>query len=72
MYAMPDEKTNPDEMLSANQAGRILGISGKTVIRMMEDGEFPGYKIGVAWKFRKGDIEAYRDAHRYPPQRDEK
>jgi long-subunit fatty acid transport protein len=54
MYAMPDEKTNPDEMLSANQAGRIPGVSGKTIIRMMEDGEFPGYKIGVVWKFRRG------------------
>jgi excisionase family DNA binding protein len=71
IYVMPDEKANPDEMLSANQAGRILGVSGKTVIRMMEDGEFPGYKIGVAWKFRRGDIEAYRESRRYsPPKRD--
>jgi len=69
---MPNEKANPDEMLSANQAGKMLGVSCKTVIRMMEDREFPGYKIGVAWKFKKGDIEAYRESRRYlPPKQDE-
>jgi len=69
---MEEERHNPETSLSANQAGRILGVSGKTIIRMTEDGEFPGYKIGVAWKFRRGDIEAYREAHRYlPPKWDE-
>lgn len=67
IYVMPNEKANPDEMLSANEAGKMLGVSGKTVVRMMEDGEFPGYKIGVAWKFRRGDIAAYRESRRYLP-----
>jgi len=49
-----EERANPDQMLSANEAGKLLGVSGKTVIRMMEDGEFPGYRIGIAWKFRRG------------------
>lgn len=57
-----------DLALSANEAGKLLGVSGKTVIRMMEDNEFPGYRIGFAWKFRRGDIEAYRDSRRYRPK----
>ena len=56
---MPKEK-DPDEMLNANDAGRILGISGKTVVRLMEGGAFRGYRIGNVWKYRRGDIEAYQ------------
>jgi excisionase family DNA binding protein len=65
---MSEERVNPDQMLSANEAGKLLGVSGKTVIRMMEDNEFPGYRIGFAWKFRRGDIVAYRDSRRYRPK----
>ncbi len=65
---MTEKRADPDEMLSANEAGKLLGVSGKTVIRMMEDNEFPGYRIGFAWKFRRGDIEAYRDSRRYRPK----
>jgi len=68
---MTEERADPDQMLSANQAGKLLGVSGKTVIRMMETGEFPGYRIGIAWKFRRGDIEAYRASRRYQPDRDD-
>jgi excisionase family DNA binding protein len=72
IYAMAENKrVDPEQMLSANEAGKLLGISGKTVIRMMEDGEFPGYKIGFVWKFRRGDIEAYRDSRRYRPKSNE-
>jgi excisionase family DNA binding protein len=69
MQSMPHERTDPEEMLSANEAGKLLGVSGKTVVRMMEDGEFPGYRIGNAWKFRRGDIEAYRESRKYLPKK---
>lgn len=65
---MSEKRVDPEQMLSANEAGKLLGVSGKTVIRMMEDNEFPGYKIGFVWKFRRGDIEAYRDSRRYRPK----
>jgi len=58
---MDDSET----MLAPNEAGKLLGVSGKTMIRMMEDGDFPGYKIGLAWKFMKGEILQYRDSRRF-------
>lgn len=64
---MAKEK-DPDEMLNANEAGKILGVSGKTVVRLMEAGNVRGYKIGNVWKFRRGDVEAYRDASVYRPE----
>ncbi len=60
-----------DEMLSANQAGKLLGVSGKTVIRLMEKGAFPGYEIGNAWKFERGDIERYKQSRRFQANSEE-
>ncbi|HYU73126.1 MAG TPA: helix-turn-helix domain-containing protein [Ktedonobacteraceae bacterium] len=62
---MMNEGTSAEQMLSASQAGKVLGVSGKTVIRMMEDGDFPGYKIGSAWKFKRGDIESYIESRKF-------
>jgi excisionase family DNA binding protein len=62
---MKNKDSNPNELISANSAGRILGVSGKTVIRMMEDGEFAGYRIGLAWKYRRNDIENYLESRRF-------
>lgn len=60
-----NKATDPSEMLSANQAGKLLGVSGKTVIRMMRDGDFPGYDIGNSWKFRRGEIETYLESRKF-------
>ncbi len=71
---MPDAT---EQMLSANEAGKMLGVSGKTVIRMMEAGSFAGYKIGSAWKFKRGDIEKYLESRKFergkaePPDKEE-
>ena len=62
---MPENQKDPEELLSANNAGKLIGVSGKTVIRMMESGDFPGYKIGSAWKFKRGDIEQYRESRKF-------
>jgi excisionase family DNA binding protein len=68
---MQKEK-NPEEMLNANDAGKILGVSGKTIIRLMEGGDVPGYRIGGVWKFKRGEVEHYRDSQRYRPGGSEK
>lgn len=60
-----DNVPSANQLLSANKAGEILGVSGKTIIRMMGDGEFPGYKIGATWKFKRGEIEAYIESKKF-------
>jgi len=54
-----------EQMLSTSAAGKLLGVSGKTVIRFMEQGKFPGYKIGSSWKFKRGEIEQYRESCKF-------
>jgi len=65
------EPDNPNQMLSANRAGKLLGVSGKTMIRMMEDGEFPGYKVGSAYKFKRGEIKAYLESRKVQGKKSE-
>lgn len=65
---MAEKEARAEEMLSASQAGKLLGVSGRTMIRMMEAGSVPGYRIGSVWKFKRGEVEGYRDSRRYQPE----
>src|SRR5690242_196549 len=64
---MPGAGQQTDQWLSANEAGNLLGVTGKTVIRMVEKRELTGYRVGNVWRFKRNDIEAYLEAHRYGP-----
>lgn len=52
---------HPDDLLTATQAGDILGRSYRTVLRLADDGLLPiAHKLpGVngAHLFRRGDVE---------------
>lgn len=64
-FVLEEVKWVDPTLISINEAGKLLGVSGKTVIRMMEDKSFDGYKIGSYWKFRRGDILQYRESRKY-------
>ena len=49
--------------LSANQACRRLRISRKTLLRLINDGELPAYRIGWMIRLLVADVEAYRQRH---------
>ena len=67
--AMADDKPQTDEWLSANKAGKQIGVTGKTIIRLAENNEITGYRVGSVWRFKRSYIEAYLEAHRYGPGR---
>lgn len=66
---MADDRQQADEWLSANEAGKLIGVTGKTIIRMSERGEVTGYRVGSVWRFRRSDVEAYLEARRHGPDR---
>ncbi len=47
------------EMLSAEAARQILGISRTTMHRLLTGGELHGSKVGGQWRFRRADLDAY-------------
>jgi excisionase family DNA binding protein len=68
---MADDKPQTDEWLSANKAGKEIGVTGKTIIRMAENNEITGYRVSSVWRFKRSDIEVYLEAHRYGPRREQ-
>ena len=66
---MVDDRQQADEWLSANQAGKLIGVTGKTITRMSERGEITGYRVGSVWRFKRSDVEAYLETRRYGPNR---
>lgn len=47
------------ELLSLTQAAQQLGVSERTVYRLMESGELHPFKMGKFWKFDQSDIDEY-------------
>ena len=64
---MTKDETQIERPLSAKQAGDILGINAKTVIRMAESGELPVYRVGKLLKFKRSEVEAYFESRRILP-----
>ena len=50
-----------EEPIGADEAAKMLGVSSRTVIKLAERGELPGFRVGKLWKFRPGDIKNYID-----------
>lgn len=47
------------EVLTADDAARLLRVSTKTVLSLARSGALPGEKVGRAWRFLKSDVLAY-------------
>lgn len=47
------------DLLTMKQVTRQLGISERTVYRLMEEGELNPFKMGKSWRFEQSDIDAY-------------
>ncbi|HUY90660.1 MAG TPA: helix-turn-helix domain-containing protein [Pirellulales bacterium] len=57
-----EQSSQPAALLSAEEVGRLLGISTRTVWRMLSAGEIPPpIKIGGLTKWRREEIQAMID-----------
>lgn len=48
-----------EEPIDAEEAAKMLGVTARTVTRLAERGEIPGFRVGRLWKFRRSDIQKY-------------
>lgn len=39
----------------------MLGVTPRTVVRLVERNEIPGFKVGDVWRFYREDIQYYID-----------
>jgi excisionase family DNA binding protein len=48
-----------EKTLTPQEAGQVLQLHAKTVIRFAEAGKIPGKKFGNRWRFVRSVLEAY-------------
>jgi len=50
-----------NEIMTLEEVAKYLRVSERTVYDWAQKGELPGGKLGTAWRFKRGDIEAWVD-----------
>jgi excisionase family DNA binding protein len=47
--------------IGAREAAKMFGVTPRTVVRLVERNEIPGFKVGDVWRFYREDIQYYID-----------
>jgi len=55
------------EWLSTKEAARRLGITTRTLYRLIDEGQLPAYKFGRVIRLKADEVEAFVDAARITP-----
>ncbi len=45
--------------MTVREVAGYLNVDEKTVYRLAQRGELPGFKVAGTWRFRKGDIDGW-------------
>jgi len=48
-----------ESVLTIKQIAEYLNVTERTIYNLLQRGELPGFKVGVAWRFRKEDIDRW-------------
>ena len=60
MPILPTTDQPPRRLIDSKQAGRVLGCSWRTVLRLADAGKIPpGYKLGALRRWDMAEIEAF-------------
>ena len=49
----------PEKILDVKQIQERLGISERTIFRLLKNGELTGFKVGRAWRFEESDLQGF-------------
>lgn len=50
--------------MTIREVAEYLKLTEKTAYRLAADGTIPGFKVGGAWRFRRGDIDTWIEAQK--------
>lgn len=45
--------------MTVQDVAAYLNVDPKTVYRLVQRGELPGFKVGGSWRFQKVDLDAW-------------
>lgn len=52
------------DVMTIREVAEYLKLTDKTAYRLAADGTIPGFKVGGAWRFRRGDIDDWIEARK--------
>lgn len=52
-----------DKLLSVNELAEALSVSRRTVYRLVQAGEIPGYRVANVWRFDLAEVKAALRRH---------
>lgn len=47
------------DIMTIKEVSEYLKLTEKTAYRLAAEGKIPGFKVGGAWRFKRGEIEAW-------------
>lgn len=50
---------SPSRAMTVRDVADYLNVNEKTVYRLAQRRELPGFKVAGAWRFQRGDIDAW-------------
>ncbi len=48
-----------ESVLTTKQIAEYLNVTERTIYNLLQRGELPGFKVGMAWRFRIEDIDKW-------------
>lgn len=51
----------PDSAMTVRDVAEYLNVDQKTVYRLTQRGNLPGFKVAGAWRFKRSDIDRWID-----------
>jgi len=58
VHAMPQK---PSPALTVRDVAAYLNVDEKTIYRLAQRGELPGFKVAGAWRFQSADLQRWID-----------
>ena len=60
-----------EKPIGTREVADMLGVTPRTVTRLAERGEIPGFKVGDVWRFHRQDILDYIEQQKRRPHSQE-
>jgi excisionase family DNA binding protein len=59
MTPLTTPQSSFEPLLTPQEAGTLLGIHSKTIVKMARDRQLPGHRIGKHWRFRASSLDGW-------------
>jgi excisionase family DNA binding protein len=64
---MTAHENTDEQWLGTKEAARHLGITPRTLYRIIDEGQLPAYQFGRVYRLKRADVEAFIESSRVQP-----